>query len=175
MTILRLLGMSFRPCPTPSSPSLVYTYAQVPAVFLMNRLGLHAAVEAAMGFAVVADEVRTLAQRSAQAAKDTASLIEESIFKSKDGKNKLDQVAAAVRSVTESADRVKHAGGQVSLGSEEQARGIQQVAKAVVQMQSVTQQTADSAEASASASHQLSTQSGTLRDAVGQLNAMVGA
>jgi methyl-accepting chemotaxis protein/methyl-accepting chemotaxis protein-1 (serine sensor receptor) len=153
----------------------VYTYAQVPAVFLMNRLGLHAAVEAAMGFAVVADEVRTLAQRSAQAAKDTASLIEESIFKSKDGKNKLDHVAAAVRSVTESASKVNTLVEEVRLGSEEQARGIQQVAKAVVQMQSITQQTAASAEASASDSHQLSTQSGTLRDAVGQLNAMVGA
>jgi|CZKS01.1.fsa_nt_gi methyl-accepting chemotaxis protein/methyl-accepting chemotaxis protein-1 (serine sensor receptor) len=149
--------------------------------FQTNILALNAAVEAArageagMGFAVVADEVRNLAQRSAQAAKDTASLIEESISKSKDGKHKLDQVAAAVRAVTESADKVNTLVEEVKLGSEEQARGIQQVAKAVVQMQSVTQQTAASAEQSASASHQLSTQSGTLRDAVGQLNAMVGA
>ncbi len=71
--------------------------------FQTNILALNAAVEAArageagMGFAVVADEVRNLAQRCAQAAKDTASLIEESIAKSNDGKTKVDQVATAIR------------------------------------------------------------------------------
>ena len=71
--------------------------------FQTNILALNAAVEAArageagMGFAVVADEVRNLAQRCAQAAKDTAALIEESIAKSGDGKAKVDQVAAAIR------------------------------------------------------------------------------
>jgi len=149
--------------------------------FQTNILALNAAVEAArageagMGFAVVADEVRNLAQRSAQAAKDTAALIEESIGKTRDGKSKLDGVAAAVLSVTESAGKVKLLVEEVKLGSEEQASGIAQVAKAVVQMQSVTQQTAASAEESASASHQMNSQSGALREAVGELNAMVGA
>src|SRR5205807_6422336 len=75
--------------------------------FQTNILALNAAVEAArageagMGFAVVADEVRNLAGRCAQAAKDTSDLIAESIAKSTDGKSKLDQVAAAVRSITE--------------------------------------------------------------------------
>src|SRR4029077_12632547 len=81
--------------------------------FQTNILALNAAVEAAragvagMGFAVVADEVRNLAQRCAQAAKDTAALIEESIAKSNDGKAKVDQVADAIRSITESAGKVK--------------------------------------------------------------------
>src|SRR5205085_5826691 len=74
--------------------------------FQTNILALNAAVEAArageagMGFAVVADEVRNLAQRSAQAAKDTACLIEDSIAKSNDGKTKVDQVAAAILEIT---------------------------------------------------------------------------
>jgi methyl-accepting chemotaxis protein/methyl-accepting chemotaxis protein-1 (serine sensor receptor) len=71
--------------------------------FQTNILALNAAVEAArageagLGFAVVADEVRNLAQRCAQAAKDTGALIEESIAKSNDGKLKVDEVAAAIR------------------------------------------------------------------------------
>jgi methyl-accepting chemotaxis protein/methyl-accepting chemotaxis protein-1 (serine sensor receptor) len=81
--------------------------------FQTNILALNAAVEAArageagMGFAVVADEVRNLAQRSAQAARDTAVLIEESISKSNDGKVKVDQVAKAVHSITEQSTQVK--------------------------------------------------------------------
>ena len=81
--------------------------------FQTNILALNAAVEAArageagMGFAVVADEVRNLAHRSAQAAKDTAALIEESIGKSSEGGRKLDQVAASIRQITGSATQVK--------------------------------------------------------------------
>ena len=148
--------------------------------FQTNILALNAAVEAArageagMGFAVVADEVRNLAQRSAQAAKDTAGLIEESIAKSKDGKTKLGQVAAAVRSVTESASKVKTLVDEVKLGSEEQARGIEQVSKAITQMEHVTQTTAANAEETASASEELSAQSETLRAIVGRLNGMIG-
>ena len=97
--------------------------------FQTNILALNAAVEAArageagMGFAVVADEVRNLAQRCAQAAKDTAALIEESIAKSNDGKAKVDQVAAAIRAITEESAKVKTLVDEVSLGSQEQARG----------------------------------------------------
>jgi methyl-accepting chemotaxis protein/methyl-accepting chemotaxis protein-1 (serine sensor receptor) len=123
---------------------------------------------------VVADEVRNLAQRCAQAAKDTAGLIEESISKSSDGKTKLDQVATAVGSITDVANKVKTLVDEVKLGSEEQARGIEQVAKAITQMEKVTQTTAANAEESASASEELSAQSDTLRAIVSRLNGMVG-
>ncbi len=148
--------------------------------FQTNILALNAAVEAArageagMGFAVVADEVRNLAQRCAQAAKDTTELIEESVARSNDGKAKLDHVAAAVRSITESAVSVKTLVDEVKLGSQEQARGIEQVAKAVLQMQQVTQTTAAHAEESASACEELSAQSDTLRALVLRLHGMVG-
>ena len=93
--------------------------------FQTNILALNAAVEAArageagMGFAVVADEVRNLAQRCAQAAKDTAALIEESIAKSNDGKVKVDEMAAAIRVITEEFGKVKILVDEVNLGSED--------------------------------------------------------
>jgi len=148
--------------------------------FQTNILALNAAVEAAragkagMGFAVVADEVPNLAQRCAQAARDTAGLIEESITKFNDGKTKLDQVAMAVRSITASAGSVKTLVDEVNLGSQEQARGIDQVAKAILQMEKVTQTTAANAEESASASQELSAQSEALRAIVGRLESLVG-
>ena len=113
--------------------------------FQTNILALNAAVEAArageagMGFAVVADEVRNLAQRCAQAAKDTAALIEESIAKSNDGKRKVDQVAAAIREITDESIKIKTLVDEVNLGSQEQARGIEQIGKAITQMEQVTQ------------------------------------
>jgi methyl-accepting chemotaxis protein len=148
--------------------------------FQTNILALNAAVEAArageagMGFAVVADEVRNLAQRCAQAAKDTAALIEESIAKSNDGKTKVDQVAVAIRAVTEEAGKVKTLVDEVSLGSQEQARGIEQIGKAISQMEQVTQKSAANAEECASAAEELNAQSETLRDVVERLTAMVG-
>jgi methyl-accepting chemotaxis protein/methyl-accepting chemotaxis protein-1 (serine sensor receptor) len=148
--------------------------------FQTNILALNAAVEAArageagMGFAVVADEVRNLAQRCAQAAKDTAALIEESIAKSNDGKMKVDQVAAAIRTITEESARVKTLVDGVNLGSQEQGRGIEQIGKAIAQMEQVTQRTAASAEESASAAEELNAQSGTLKHIVERLTAMVG-
>ena len=98
--------------------------------FQTNILALNAAVEAArageagMGFAVVADEVRSLAQRSAKAAKDTAALIEESIAKSNEGSQRLEQVTQVIHAITESAAKVKTLVDEVNLGSQEQARGI---------------------------------------------------
>ncbi len=148
--------------------------------FQTNILALNAAVEAArageagMGFAVVADEVRNLAQRCAQAAKDTASLIEESIAKSNDGKTKVDQVAVAMQTITEESAQVKTLVDEVNLGSQEQARGIEQIGKAIAQMEQVTQKTAANAEESASAAEELTAQSETLKDVVERLNAMVG-
>jgi methyl-accepting chemotaxis protein len=147
--------------------------------FQTNILALNAAVEAArageagMGFAVVADEVRSLAQRSAQAAKDTASLIEESIAKSSEGKGKVDQVAEAIKAVTEDTAKIKVMIDEVSLGSEEQSRGIDQIGRAISQMEQVTQTTAANAEESAAAAEELNAQSQTMQDVVSRLHAMV--
>ncbi len=148
--------------------------------FQTNILALNAAVEAArageagMGFAVVADEVRNLAQRSAQAAKDTAGLIEESIAKSNEGSTKLDEVAAAIRGITESALKVRTLVDEVKLGSDEQARGIEQISKAITQMEQVTQKTAANAEEAASAGEEMSAQAVTLNDVVHNLTVLVG-
>jgi methyl-accepting chemotaxis protein len=149
--------------------------------FQTNILALNAAVEAArageagMGFAVVADEVRNLAQRSAQAAKDTAALIEESITRSREGSGKLDQVAGVIRTITDSTGKVKTLVDEVKQGSEEQARGIQQIAKAISQMEQVTQKAAATAEESASAGQEMSAQADTLRMALHRLQDLVGA
>ena len=126
-----------------------------------------------MGFAVVADEVRSLAQRSAQAAKDTATLIEDSIARSGEGKGKVDQVAAAIHALTEDTARVKVMVDEVSLGSEEQSRGIDQIGKAIIQMEQVTQTTAANAEESAAAAEELNAQSEAMKEIVSRLHAMV--
>ena len=148
--------------------------------FQTNILALNAAVEAArageagMGFAVVADEVRNLAQRCAHAAKDTASLIEESVARSNDGRVKVEQVAAALRTITEDAGKVKSLVDEVSSGSQEQTRGIEQVARAITQMEQATQQTAAGAEEGASAAAELTAQAQALKEVVQRLAAMVG-
>jgi methyl-accepting chemotaxis protein/methyl-accepting chemotaxis protein-1 (serine sensor receptor) len=146
--------------------------------FQTNILALNAAVEAArageagMGFAVVADEVRALAQRSAQAARDTAALIEESIARSTEGQHKVAQVTSAIGSITGSARHVKGLIDQVSVASTQQAQGIDQVTQAITQMEKVTQSTAATAEESAAASEQLSAQAETTMEIVSRLAAL---
>jgi methyl-accepting chemotaxis protein/methyl-accepting chemotaxis protein-1 (serine sensor receptor) len=148
--------------------------------FQTNILALNAAVEAArageagMGFAVVADEVRNLAQRCAQAAKDTAEMIEESIARSNGGQSTVDQVAAAIRNITAESAKVKTLVDEVNLGSVEQARGIEQIGRAITQMEQVTQKSAASAEESASAAEELNAQSETMKFVVMRLTDMVG-
>jgi len=147
--------------------------------FQTNILALNAAVEAArageagMGFAVVADEVRNLAQRCAQAARNTASLIEESIAKSNDGKSKVDRVAEAIRGVSAEAEQIKRLVDEVHVGSQEQARGLDQIGKAIAQMQGVGQTTAATAEECAAAAEELTAQSATLNDVGRRLQALV--
>jgi methyl-accepting chemotaxis protein/methyl-accepting chemotaxis protein-1 (serine sensor receptor) len=147
--------------------------------FQTNLLALNAAVEAAragsagMGFAVVADEVRNLAQRCAQSARDTASLIQESIARANDGKGKLDQVAAAFRAITDGASSVRTLVEEVNQGSQEQSKGVGQTAGAILQMQNVTQQIAANAEEGAAAGEQLSAQAATLNATVEQLQIML--
>jgi methyl-accepting chemotaxis protein/methyl-accepting chemotaxis protein-1 (serine sensor receptor) len=123
---------------------------------------------------VVADEVRNLAQRCAQAAKDTAALIEESITKSQDGKSKVNQVVGAIRSIAEDSTKIQALVDEVNLASLEQSRGIEQIAKAITQIEQVTQNSAANAEESASAAEQLTAQATTLNGLVSRLTAMVG-
>jgi len=149
--------------------------------FQTNILALNAAVEAArsgeagMGFAVVADEVRNLAQRSAAAAKDTATLIEESIANANQGTERLGLVSAAIRGITEGAAKVKNLLDEVNESSKQQGLGIQQVSTAISQVSTVTQTAAASAEESAAASQELNAQSQTVRDLVESLAEMVDA
>jgi methyl-accepting chemotaxis protein len=148
--------------------------------FQTNILALNAAVEAArageagMGFAVVADEVRNLAQRSAQAAKDTAVLIEESSANADQGHQKVEQVSAAIGQFTESVARVKAIADEVSQASRQQAQGIDQVTRAITEMEKVTQTTAATAEESAAASEELNAQAETSMQAVARLEDLVG-
>jgi methyl-accepting chemotaxis protein len=149
--------------------------------FQTNILALNAAVEAArageagLGFAVVADEVRNLAQRCAQAARDTAGLIEDSIVTSRDGNARLDQMAGNVRAMTENSTQVRSLVDEVNMGSQEQARGMEHISRAVTQMEQVTQRTAATAEESASAGTDLTSHANALRTLVHEMRDMVGS
>jgi methyl-accepting chemotaxis protein/methyl-accepting chemotaxis protein-1 (serine sensor receptor) len=148
--------------------------------FQTNILALNAAVEAArageagMGFAVVADEVRNLAQRSAQAAKDTAGLIEDAITRSEAGSTKVEHMATVIGAITDKATKVRGLVDEISVASRQQTQGIDQVTQAISQMEKVTQTTAATAEESAAASEELNSQAEMAMGTVQELEVMVG-
>jgi methyl-accepting chemotaxis protein len=147
--------------------------------FQTNILALNAAVEAArageagLGFAVVADEVRNLAQRSAQAAKETAAKIESSIKRSHRGAEVSERVIVSLQEIVEKARQVDELVGQIDQASSEQTQGIAQINTAVADIDKTTQNNSASTEETASAAEELSAQAQVLKESVGGLLLLV--
>ncbi len=147
--------------------------------FQTNLLALNAAVEAARageagaGFAVVADEVRNLAMRAAEAAKNTASLIEESVKKIKNGSQIVNKTNEAFGKVAVSSKKVAELMAEIAAASQEQAQGIEQINKAVAEMDKVVQKNASSAEESAAAAEEMNSQAEAMKGFVRELVALV--
>ena len=147
--------------------------------FQTNLLALNAAVEAARageagkGFAVVAEEVRNLAQRSAQAAKDTSELIYGTVERIRNGSENVQLLASGFKEIEDASQNVGKLVKEISAATNEQAQGVEQINTAVAQMDKVTQDNASTAEQSASAASELSEQSVNLNNLIQGLATLV--
>jgi len=147
--------------------------------FQTNLLALNAAVEAARagehgkGFAVVADEVRNLASRAAEAARNTRTLVEDSVGRARDGVEAVREAGVAFGAIVASTQRVSELVGEIARASEQQAQGVDQVNSAVSQMSQMTQESASEASHSSSVAEQLGLQAESVKDMVGALVGIV--
>lgn len=150
--------------------------------FQTNLLALNAAVEAARagdagkGFAVVAEEVRNLAMRSAEAARNTATMIGESVKSAEDGVGLTEEVRRNLQEINDRVAKVGEVMDEVAAASEQQDRGVGDITEAVGQLNQVTQQNAASSQESAAASKEMSSQASTMRSLVSSFRlTMTGA
>ncbi len=158
---------------TESSRKIVDIIAVIDGIaFQTNILALNAAVEAARageqgrGFAVVASEVRSLAQRSASAAKEIKTLINDSVHKVKEGSNLVEQAGVTMEEVVSSIRNVTNIMSEITAASQEQSNGIEQVNRAIMQMDETTQQNAALVEEAAAAAKSMQDQAANLAQVV---------